>query len=210
MAIIRYPVNSLILASASPRRKELLASIGIPFVVEPSEIDELLQDGESPEVHVQRLADEKASDVAKKYPGSWILGADTIVVIDDRILGKPADVSEAVRMLSTLSGRTHVVFTGYAILNTLFPESRIIAYAKSEVFIRSLSQEEIIGYVRTGEPMDKAGAYAIQGVGSAIVEKVNGSYTNVVGLPLCEVARDFKKLGIFDFLGVDKLDSRQS
>lgn len=188
----------------------MLGSIGIPFVVEPSEVEELLQDGESPEVHVQRLADEKASDVAQKYPGSWILGADTIVVIDDRILGKPANVAEAIRMLSTLSGRTHVVYTGYAILNSRFPQMKIVAYVRSEVFIRALSQEEIIGYVRTGEPLDKAGAYAIQGVGAAIVEKVYGSYTNVVGLPLCEVARDFKKLEIFDFLGVEQLDSRQS
>jgi septum formation protein len=204
------PKNKLILASASPRRKELLGSIGIPFVVEPSEIEELLQDEESPEVHVQRLADEKASDVAHKYPESWVLGADTIVVIDDRILGKPVNVAEAIRMLSTLSGRAHEVFTGYAILNSRFPELKIVAYAQSEVFIRALSQEEIICYVRTGEPLDKAGAYAIQGVGAAIVEKVYGSYTNVVGLPLCEVARDFKKLGIFDFLGVEQLDSRQS
>ncbi len=194
--------NRLILASASPRRKELLESIKVPFIVSPSEIDELLQDGETPEAHAQRLAEEKAADVSRIYPGSWILGADTIVVIDARILGKPSDQAEAISMLSTLSGRTHIVFTGYAILNSGFPEMKTVAYARSEVFIRALSQEEIAAYVRTLEPMDKAGAYAIQGVGAAVVERVCGSYTNVVGLPLCEVTRDLKKLGVFDFLGV--------
>ncbi len=194
--------NRLILASASPRRKELLKSIRIPFIVAPAEIDELVQDGEEPEAHVQRLAYEKAFEISRKYQDSWVLGADTIVVIDGRILGKPSDETEAVKMLSILSGRTHVVFTGYAIINSCYPDMKTVAYARSEVFIRTLSKAEIQGYVLTGEPMDKAGAYAIQGVGAAIVEKVYGSYTNVVGLPLCEVARDFKKLGIFDFLGV--------
>jgi len=195
--------NKLVLASSSPRRKELLKSIRVPFVVVPAEIDELARDGEEPEAHVQRLAHEKASEISKKYRDSWVLGADTIVVIDGRILGKPHDGAEAVKMLSILSGRTHIVFTGYAIINSCYPEMKIVSYARSEVFIRTLSKEEIQGYVLTGEPMDKAGAYAIQDVGAAIVERVYGSYTNVVGLPLCEVARDLKKLGIFDFLGVD-------
>ncbi|MFA6220862.1 MAG: Maf family protein [Desulfomonilaceae bacterium] len=195
--------NKLVLASSSPRRKELLKSIKVPFVVVPAEIDELARDGEEPEAHVQRLAHEKASEISKKYRDSWVLGADTIVVIDGRILGKPHDRAEAVKMLSILSGRTHIVFTGYAIINSCYPEMKIVSYARSEVFIRTLSKAEIQGYVLTGEPMDKAGAYAIQDVGAAIVERVYGSYTNVVGLPLCEVARDFKKLGIFDFLGVD-------
>jgi septum formation protein len=194
--------NNLILASASPRRKELLKSIRVPFIVVPAEIDELLKDGEDPEAHVQRLAHEKAFEISKKYRQSWVLGADTIVVIDGRILGKPSDEAEAVEMLSILSGRTHIVFTGYAIVNSGYPEMKIVACARSEVFIRTLSKAEIQSYVLTGEPMDKAGAYAIQGVGAAIVERIYGSYTNVVGLPLCEVARDLKKRGIFDFLGV--------
>jgi septum formation protein len=194
--------NKLILASASPRRKELLKSIRIPFIVAPAEIDELAQDGEEPEAHVQRLAHEKAFEISKKYQDSWVLGADTIVVIDGRILGKPSDETEAVKMLSILSGRTHAVFTGYAIINLCCPDMKTVAYARSEVFIRTLSKAEIQAYVLTEEPMDKAGAYAIQGVGAAIVERIYGSYTNVVGLPLCEVTRDFKKLGIFDFLGV--------
>ena len=194
--------NNLILASASPRRKELLESIGVPFAVIPSGVDEIARDGETSEIHAQRLAEEKAVDVSRQYPGLWILGADTIVVIDDQILGKPSDEADALKMLSTLAGRTHVVFTGYAILNSMYPDMKTVSCARSEVFIRELSYGEIAAYIRTREPMDKAGAYAIQGVGSAIVERVCGSYTNVVGLPLCEVTRDLKKLGVFDFLGV--------
>ncbi len=210
MIINKDARQRIILASASPRRKELLEALGIPFSVEPSEVEEIMLQEESPEEQVQRLADEKASDVAKKYPASWILGADTIVVIDSRILGKPSDRAEAERMLSSLSGRAHSVFTGYSILNLSFPGSKIVRFSRSEVLIRKLTRDEIKGYVRTGEPMDKAGAYAIQGVGAAIVERVYGSYTNVVGLPLCEVARDFKKLGIFDFLGVQQNDKGKS
>ncbi len=209
--IINQDTNHrIILASASPRRKELLEAIGVQFIVRPSEVEELMDPDEIPEDQVQRLAFEKASDVAKRYPESWVLGADTIVVIDGRILGKPSDRTEAKYMLSTLSGKTHTVFTGYAILNLSFPGSNIIGFSRSEVLIRQLTRDEIKGYVDTGEPMDKAGAYAIQGVGAAIVEKVYGSYTNVVGLPLCEVGRDFKKLGIFDFLGVQQDDKRKS
>ncbi|MGC8658026.1 MAG: Maf family protein [Desulfomonilaceae bacterium] len=192
----------LVLASASPRRKELLESIGIPFIVAPSEVEEAARNGETPENHAQRLAEEKAVDVSRVHPGSWVLGADTIVVIDDQVLGKPADETDAVKMLSMLAGRKHIVFTGYAILNSMYPDMKTVSYARSEVFIRELSAAEIAAYIRTREPMDKAGAYAIQGVGSAIVGKVCGSYTNVVGLPLYEVTRDLKKLGVYDFLGV--------
>ena len=202
MATFYNEKKPLILASAAPRRKELLESIGVPFAVIPSGVDEIARDGETPEIHAQRLAEEKAVDVSRQYPGLWILGADTIVVIDDQILGKPSDEADALKMLSTLAGRTHVVFTGYAILNSMYPDMKTVSCARSEVFIRELSYGEIAAYIRTREPMDKAGAYAIQGVGSAIVERVCGSYTNVVGLPLCEVTRDLKKLGVFDFLGV--------
>jgi len=195
----------LILASASPRRHDLLSRIGLRFIVTPADIDESMLNGELPDDHVRRLATGKARAVSNIYPGLWVLGADTIVVIDGRILGKPADRSEAATMLATLSSRMHEVFTGYAILNSEFPSQELSGVVRSEVFIRSLTPDEISGYIDTGEPMDKAGAYAIQGVGSAIVERVSGSYTNVVGLPLCEVARDLKTLGIFDFLGSDVL-----
>jgi septum formation protein len=191
----------LILGSSSPRRKELLGGLGIRFMVSPSTIDETLMPQETPEGHVTRLALAKAREVAALFPGQWVLGADTIVVIEGRILGKPRDTEEARNMLATLSGRTHTVFTGYALVNQLHPEKERVRHVCSRVHIRGLSADEIAAYVDTGEPMDKAGSYAIQGIGAAIVADVTGSYTNVVGLPLCEVAQDLQELGIFDFLG---------
>lgn len=190
----------IILASASPRRKELLAGIGVSFLVMPSDVNEDQKNGELPDQHVCRLAVAKATDISDKTQDFWVLGADTIVVIDNEILGKPHNEEHARSMLARLAGRTHEVFTGYAIVHSRFPENRRVRYAQSEVVIRELSGDEISDYVSTGEPMDKAGSYAIQGIGSGIVERVSGSYTNVVGLPLCEVARDLKELGIFDFL----------
>lgn len=178
--------------------------LGIRFEIVPSMVEEVSLNGETPQDQVSRLAVAKAEDVAKRFPGRWVLGADTIVVIDRRILGKPDDESQARTMLATLAARTHEVFTGYALLNTRFPEHGRVRYVRSGVHIRELSAAEIDAYVSTGEPMDKAGSYAIQGIGSGIVERVNGSYTNVVGLPLCEVARDLKDLGIFDFLKANR------
>jgi septum formation protein len=194
----------LILASASPRRRDLLAGLRARFHVVPSDVSEKLLEGETPAAHVSRLALAKAMDVSKRIVDVWVLGADTIVLIDGQILGKPSDQDEARSMLAMLAGRTHKVFTGYAIVHARFPELRRVRYVTSEVHIRELSAGEIADYVDTGEPMDKAGAYAIQGIGSGIVETVSGSYTNVVGLPLCEVARDLKELGIFDFLGANR------
>ena len=191
---------AIILASASPRRLDLLNAIGIDFGVVPSTVEEDYINGESPQEHVCRLALAKATEVCGRFPHKWILGADTIVVIDGNILGKPFDRQEAVEMLTRLNSRTHEVFTGYAIINVGLPGNEKVGYVRSEVYIRKLSPAEITAYVDTGEPMDKAGAYAIQGVGAGIVERISGSYTNVVGLPLCEVARDLKDLGIFDFL----------
>jgi septum formation protein len=173
--------------------------MGLDFEVIPSSIDETALPGERPPDHVSRLAGEKAGEVAALRPESWVLGADTIVVIDDDMLGKPKDRQDAVEMLGRLAGRFHTVFTGYKIMKghaAQFAENVV----RSEVLIRSLSMQEIEDYIDTGEPMDKAGSYAIQGIGAAIVQSVSGSYTNVVGLPLCEVARDLKTLGIFDFL----------
>ena len=198
--------SNLILASASPRRQHLLHGAGISFRVIPSDVEECLINGESPEDHVQRLALAKATEVAQRRPGIWVLGADTIVVIDQKILGKPSDVAEAKAMLASLASRTHEVFTGYALVNSGFSGNERVRSVRSQVRIRDLSTEEIAGYVATGEPMDKAGSYAVQGIGSGIVEAISGSYTNVVGLPLCEVLRDLKELGIFDFL----LDSGRS
>jgi septum formation protein len=190
----------LVLASASPRRKELLSGLNIRFIVIPSAVDETVMNGETPNENVRRLALAKAMDVSPRMPGLWIMGADTIVVIDEKILGKPGDVEEANAMLAMLAGRTHEVYTGYALVNSAFPDKQIIRHVVSQVYIRELATPEISDYVTTGEPMDKAGAYAIQGIGSGIVQRISGSYTNVVGLPLCEVAQDLQQLGIFDFL----------
>jgi len=190
----------LVLASASPRRRDLLEGIGVRFRVEPSSIPEEQMDGELPEDQVRRLAIAKALEISRQFTDHWVLGADTIVVIQGDILGKPADESEARTMLARLAGRTHHVFTGYALVRSGSPGKDRVRYVKSAVRIRHLSPIEIAGYVATGEPLDKAGAYAIQGIGSGIVESVSGSYTNVVGLPICEVARDMQELGIFDFL----------
>ncbi|MBM3299238.1 MAG: septum formation protein Maf [Deltaproteobacteria bacterium] len=193
----------LVLASASPRRSVLLGRLGIRFEIVPSTVEEIGLNGEAPEAQVQRLALSRAHQVSQWYPDMWVLGADTIVVIDGMILGKPSDEENAKAMLATIAGRTHDVYTGYALINATLPEAQRVRYLKSGVKIRELSPEQIEGYVRTGEPMDKAGAYAVQGIGSGIVESISGSYTNVVGLPLCEVARDLKDLGIFDFLKPD-------
>jgi septum formation protein len=190
----------LVLGSSSPRRKELLNALGIRFVVIPSSVDEAILPGETPEAHVERLAVAKARQVALSVPGRWVLGADTIVVIDGQILGKPHDADQAREMLAMLSDRTHTVFTGYALVNYGHPKGERVRHISSRVHIRTLSPDEIAAYVITGEPMDKAGAYAIQGIGAAIVARVTGSYTNVVGLPLCEVAQDLREMEIFDFL----------
>lgn len=190
----------LVLASSSPRRKDLLARLGVPFTIAPSAVEEKSLNGESPEDQVRRLALAKAQEVSGRRGDSWVLGADTIVVIDNCILGKPRDPEEAMSMLARLAGKAHEVYTGYALVTERFPDKRRVRWVRSIVRIRDLCEEEIEGYVNTGEPMDKAGAYAVQGIGSGIVESISGSYTNVVGLPLCEVARDLQQLGIFDFL----------
>jgi len=190
--------NLIILASASPRRQELLASLGIPFEVFPSQVDEKFLEGESAEEHVLRLARAKAGDVAGKKSGRWILAADTVVEIDGKILGKPKDRREAKEMLWLLSQREHRVLTGYCILNSSSPQ-RKEGKVTTRVRFKPLSAEEIFWYIRTGEPFDKAGGYAVQGKAAFMVQEVRGSYTNVVGLPLCEVVRDLRELGAVDF-----------
>ncbi len=195
------PKIDLILGSESPRRRELLSTLRVRFRVFPAEVDETLENGEIPQDHVTRLALAKAEKVAARFPDLWILGADTVVVIEGSILGKPQDRDEACAMLAALSGRTHDVFTGYALIHSRFSGLRKVRWVRSRVDIRDLDADEIEGYVTTGEPMGKAGAYAIQGIGAGIVERISGSYSNVVGLPLCEVARDLKELGVFNFLG---------
>ncbi len=167
--------------------------MGIPLTVHVADIDESALPGEPPREHTMRLAEAKAAKVAGAYPHEWVLGADTVVVIDGRILGKPVDRDEAFTMLRTISGRWHTVFTGFCLMRQ--DEGRKhIGVTFSEVYIRDLTDEQIRAYIATGEPMDKAGAYAIQGIGAALVDQVRGSYTNVVGLPLAEVATLWEKI----------------
>jgi len=160
-------------------------------------MSEDIRPGEAPEVYALRVAREKATDVATHQPGNWVLGADTIVVIDDTILGKPCDLADGFRMLRLLSGRTHRVMTAFVLLD---PNGQ--AYASqvvtSWVAFKPLADAQIHEYLATGEPSDKAGAYAVQGIGAALVERVDGSYTNVVGLPLEEVLEVLRAVGFSD------------
>jgi septum formation protein len=174
----------LILASASARRAELLRAAGVAFEIAPAEIDERPHAGETPASYVERLAREKATAVASRHPDAAILGADTTVVIDGLVLGKPADDDEARAILSRLSGRTHDVLTGVALIRN----GRLIsAVETTRVRFMALSNADIDWYVASGEPRGKAGAYAIQGLASRFVDRIEGSYSNVVGLPVALV-----------------------
>ena len=181
------------MASASPRRKKLLGWLGFDFAIRPTDVDETIPPGETAEEACRRLARAKAEAAFQDAGGEVILAADTLVTIDGRILGKPEDVAEAKRMLGYLSGREHQVVTGFHLIG---PFGGKTGSAQSSVRFRKLSQAEIEAYVATGEPMDKAGSYAIQGMGACIVEEVSGSYTNVVGLPLAAVIKLMLEQGV--------------
>jgi septum formation protein len=192
-----YDRPKLILASKSPRRSDLLKQAGLTFSIIPSEFDESSVTMSDPESYVRTLAKSKATDISKKHPDCWVLGADTIVLIDDSILGKPGSKEEARSMLKQLSGKTHQVITGYCLCCQTTND--IIAEAvKTDVRFKTLSDAEIEWYIQTGEPFDKAGAYAIQGIGTLLVKSINGSYTNVVGLPVCEVIEFLINRGIME------------
>lgn len=182
----------LILASHSPRRAALLRAAGFAFDVDPVEIDERPLNGEPPRDYVRRLALEKARRAACRNPGSLVLGADTAVLAGRRLLGKPADRSDAAAMLKLLSGRTHRVLTGVALC---LGSSSWTGLDVTRVRFLPLSDDEIAWYVGTGEPDGKAGAYAIQGLGSRFVDRIEGSYTNVVGLPVTTVYRRLVEMG---------------
>jgi septum formation protein len=174
-------VDRIVLASASPRRAELLRAAGIHFDVMPADLDETAREGEPPQVYVRRIAEEKARAIAALVTGRIVLAADTTVVIDREMLGKPLDDEDATRMLRLLSGRAHEVITGVTVIR----DSTIATAVEStEVAFAPLSDDEIGWYIRTGEPRDKAGAYAIQGYASRFVSRIAGSYSNVVGLPV--------------------------
>jgi septum formation protein len=187
--------NAIVLASESTRRIDILRTLGVSFSIIPPGVDEARRPYESPKDYALRIAYEKAQKVGRLFPDKWIIGADTIVVHKGRVLGKPSSEKDAVAMLKRLRGSWHKVFTGYCILNV----SRQIVYrdvAETKVFIKDLTNEEIEKYVGTSEPFDKAGSYAVQGKGGYMVKEIKGSYTNVVGLPICEITEVLLSLGV--------------
>ncbi len=186
--------SRLILASKSPRRYELLKQMGLDVEVVPSQVIEDFVQAESPRGHVLRLAEAKARDVASDCPDRWVVAADTIVYINGSILGKPKSREEAVEMLRHLSGQEHRVLTGFSVCHLEKGKSDQEA-VQTAVRMKPLTSAEIAWYVQTGEPFDKAGGYAIQGIGSFMIESIQGSYTNVVGLPLCELIQMLTRLG---------------
>lgn len=188
----------IILASNSPRRRELLALAGIKFDIIPAYFDEESVPFMEPSEYTKLLAEQKALEIAKSYPEHMVIGADTIVVIDSQILNKPASKNDAAKMLGMLSGRTHTVFTGYCL--ACLAEHRIITGSVStDVTFKSLGNEEIEWYTNTDEPYDKAGGYAVQGAGVFMIESINGSYTNVIGLPVSTVLSRLLETGFISY-----------
>lgn len=212
--------NEVILASASPRRQELLHKIGLQFNVQPANVQEKMPDGITPTSGVRLLAQAKAVDVAARYPQAIIIGADTVVVCDNRVLGKPADRQEAAQMLRLLSGRSHKVITGVAVVGPVnMAEEKVdsdkytikhisagaegansqvlVTHEVTIVYFRELTNRQIAAYVATDEPLDKAGAYGIQGRAGLFVSRIEGCYFNVVGLPVSKVAQMLSYFGIW-------------
>ncbi len=187
--------RTLILASASPRRKALLEQIGLKFMVDASYHAEKVPLDLKPEQLVEALSREKARTVARKYPDALVIAADTIGVLKGKIVGKPHSAEEASQMLQMLSGKSHQVITGFTVLDSASGKT-VTRKVETQVYIRNLSSAEIESYVKSGEPLDKAGSYAIQGLGSVIVEKIIGDYYNVVGLPLNALTESLKEFGI--------------
>lgn len=185
-------MQNLILASSSPRRKELLENLRLTFTISSSDVDESFDPNLAPEAVVMELADRKAQAVFKDNTNAFVIGSDTIVVANNQILGKPADEAEAIRTLKKLSGSKHEVFTGVSIVTK---EAKSQFFEKTEVWFWELTDEEIQVYVKSGEPLDKAGAYGIQGLGSMLVKKIHGDYFAVVGLPVARTIRELTRLG---------------
>ena len=187
----------VVLASQSPRRRDLLDLIGVRHSVRPADVDESVRAGEAPDAYTERLAREKARAVAVLEPRAYVVAADTTVVIDDEILGKPAHVAEAREMVRRLAGRTHEVFTGMAVRHEDAAGVReASAVERVRVTFRALTDAEIAAYVATGEPMDKAGAYGIQGYGATIVERIDGDYFAVMGLSLVRTVALLREVGL--------------
>jgi len=183
----------IVLASASPRRQELLRQVGVSFRVIPSSVDETIQTPMAPIDLVEHLALSKARDVAQQHRAALVIGSDTIVVIDEEVLGKPRHRADAVKMLRQLSGRVHQVHTGLAVVAG---DRYLVSHETTDVRFRDLTLAQIERYVDSGEPMDKAGAYAIQGLGAAIVSSISGDYFTVVGLPICRLVVMLAQFGV--------------
>lgn len=193
--MIYKTIKPLVLASQSPRRKDFLTDLGIDFTVYSAEIDESPKAGEPPKSYVERISLEKAHAVSREVRNSYVLAADTAVCLGDRILGKPGSEEEAVEMLLALSGQCHVVNSGFCLVNEK-EDVEVVQSVATEVYFSDFSESVARGYVATGESLDKAGAYGIQGNGSFLVRKIVGSYTNVVGLPMAELVESMTGLGI--------------
>ncbi len=191
-------MKPIVLASASPRRQEILRNAGIAFVVQPSHVPEVPGKGESPKAYAERLAREKALEVSRHRAEDFVLGADTVVVVDDTMLEKPTDAADAARMLRLLSGKTHQVTTGVCLVRPGEKAKDRELRTMSEttlVTMSALSEADIAAYLATDEPMDKAGAYAIQGIASRWISRIEGDYFNVVGLPVALVYRMLREAG---------------
>lgn len=183
----------IVLASASPRRQELLRQVGLTFRIIPSQVNEEITEPMSPGALVEHLSLMKAQAVASQVPDALVLGSDTIVVVDGDVLGKPRDRADAIAMLQRLSGRAHEVMTGVALVCS---ERHMVAHEVTKVRFASLTGEQIERYVDSGEPMDKAGSYGIQGRASAMISSIDGDYFNVVGLPLCRTVQMLSHFGV--------------
>ena len=189
--------KSLVLASNSPRRREYFQDLGLAFTVYAADIDERVAKEEAPDTFVRRMAREKAMAVRHLFPDSWVVAADTVVCLGSRILGKPMDEEEAVGMLMSLAGQEHVVRTGYCV-TCEEEDALVVSSVATSVWFADFSFEVATAYAATGEPLDKAGAYGIQGKGAFLVEKIEGSYSNVVGIPLHEVLVELVRWGVVE------------
>lgn len=190
--------NKLVLASRSPRRKELLEQMGLDIDIVTPDVNETGEPGQSPRNFVTVLSEKKARYGMHQHEDAWVIAADTIVVKDNQILGKPRDRENAIHMLEFMSGRTHSVFTGYTVGHGTKRQMETHA-VETQVLFKTLTNTEILWYTDTDEPYDKAGGYAVQGLGAFMVQKICGSYTNVVGLPVCEVIQTLKSLEAIQF-----------
>ncbi|MEE4364479.1 MAG: Maf family protein [Desulfotignum sp.] len=190
--------DKLVLASRSPRRKELLEQMGLAVEIIPADVDETEKPGQQPLAVVKALSQKKTRHIMQLQKNAWVLGADTIVVKDGQTLGKPENREQAIHMLGLLSGRTHAVYTGYSVGHFVRSQMKTHAVATQVVF-KTLTRQEILWYTGTQEPYDKAGGYAIQGLGAFLVKEIHGSYSNVVGLPVCELIQTLAALEVIQF-----------